>query len=80
MAKTRNSYNQDNNEMDKKIKTLEKHLEIAEKEKMIAELENKTKKLEEEWAVHNFGQPVTSSPWLITFVREQEVELRTAKH
>ena len=47
MAKTRNHiYNRDDNEaeMDKKIKTLEKHLEIATKEKMIADLENKNKK------------------------------------
>ena len=82
MTKMRNSYNLDVDEagLDEKIRILEKHHKIAEKHKMIAELENKTKKLEEEWAVHNFGQPVTSSPWLITFVREQEVELRTAKH
>ena len=71
MAKTY-AYDLDADEagLDKKIKILEKHHKIAEKHKMIAELENKTKKLEQEWAVHNFGQPVTSSPWLITFVRE----------
>ena len=41
-----NSYNQDDNEaeIDKKIKTLQKHLEIAEKEATIAELENKKKR------------------------------------
>ena len=83
MAKMRNSYNLDVDEaeMDEKIRILEKHHKIAEKQKMIAELENKTKKLEEEWAVHNFGQPdLWSEYWLCTFVREQEVELRTAKH
>ena len=57
-AKMGNSYNQDDNEaeIDKKIKTLQKHLEIAEKEATIAELENKKKKREEEWAVKKFGQ------------------------
>ena len=45
-AKMGNSYNQDDNEaeIDKKIKTLQKHLEIAEKEATIAELENKKKR------------------------------------
>ena len=52
-AKMRNSYNQNDNEaeMDKKIKTLEKHVEYAEKEATIAEFESKKKRLEEEWAV-----------------------------
>ena len=39
-----------------------------------------TKKLEQEWAVYNFGQPVDKAPWLLEFFKEQEVELRTAKH
>ena len=66
--------------MDKKIKTLEKHFEIAKKEKMIADLENKTKKLEEEWAVHKFGQPgLWSEHTFFIHLREQEDELRAAK-
>ena len=84
MAKMRNSYNQDDNEaeMDKKIKTLEKHVEYAEKEATIAELENKKKRLEEEWAVKKFGYPggLYSEHSLYTYLREQEVKLRTAKH
>ena len=48
---------------------------------MIAEIENNTKKLEQEWEIHNIGRPVErGDPYLITFLREQEVELRTAKH
>ena len=81
MAKMGNSYDLDADEagLDKKIKILEKHHKIAEKHKMIAELENKTKKLEQEWAVHNFGRPVDSgtSPWLLTIFKDQEIELRT---
>ena len=84
MAKMRNSYNQDDNEaeMDKKIKTLEKHVEYAEKEATIAELEDKKKRLEEEWAVKKFGYPggLYSEHSLYTYLREQEVELRAAKH
>ena len=83
MAKMRNSYNLDVDEaeMDEKIRILEKHHKMAEKQKMIAELENKTKKLEEEWAVHKFGQPgLWSEHCLFTHLREQEVKLRTAKH
>ena len=82
MAKMGNSYDLDADEagLDKKIKILEKHHKIAEKHKMIAEIENKTKKLEQEWAVHNFGRPVESSPWLLTFFKDQDIELRTLKH
>ena len=82
-TKMENSYDQDDNEakIDKKIKTLEKHVEIAEKEATIAELENKKKRLEEEWAVKKFGQHgLYSEHSLYTYLREQEVELRTSKH
>ena len=81
MAKTY-AYDLDADEagLDKKIEILEKHHKIAEKHTMIAELENKTKKLEQEWAVHNFGQPVDKAPWLLEFFKDQEIELRTLKH
>ena len=83
MAKTY-AYDLDADEagLDKKIKILEKHHKIAEKHKKIAEIENNTKKLEQEWAVHNFGRPVDSgtSPWLLTLFKDQEIELRTLKH
>ena len=77
-----NSYDQDNNnvEMDKKIKTLEKHVEYAEKEATIVELEYKKKKLEEEWALKKIcNGGLYSEQSLYTFLREQEVRLRTAK-
>ena len=83
MAKTKGGYDLDVNEagLDDQIRILEKHQKIAEKYKMIAEIENNTKKLEQEWEIHNFGQPVErGDPYVITFLREQEVELRTAKH
>ena len=83
-AKMRNSYDQDDNniEMDKKIKILEKHIEYAEREATIAELEDKKKRLEEEWANKKFGYPggFYSEHSLYTYLREQEVKLRAAKH
>ena len=83
MAKTKGGYDLDVNEagLDDQIRILEKHQKIAEKHKMIAEIVNKTKKLEQEWEIHNFGYPVErGDPYIITFLREQEVKLRTAEH
>ena len=60
MTKTKGGYDLDVNEagLDDQIRILEKHRKIAEKYQIIAEIENKTKKLEQEWAIHNFGRPV----------------------
>ena len=83
MAKTKGGYDLDVNEagLDDQIRILEKHRKIAEKYQMIAEIENNTKKLEQEWEIHNFGYPrERGDPYVLKFLREQEVKLRTAKH